>query len=141
MDTAVYTEPELFQPERFLGLNPQTDPSRYAFGFGRRICPGRILADAIWFLVIVHSLAVFYIKKVVDAVTGQELESIIGSGRGLVTHPLPWKCQVLPRSEKHTEMIRSIEVEHPWEVGDYELLDFSNANHSPSWLSCLHRSD
>jgi cytochrome P450 len=59
MDSAVYTEPELFQPERFLGLNTQTDPSRYAFGFGRRICPGRLLADANLFLVIAHSLAVF----------------------------------------------------------------------------------
>ena len=33
-----------FKPERFLGADgraPEMDPHNLAFGFGRRVCPGR----------------------------------------------------------------------------------------------------
>lgn len=42
-------------------LNPEVlDPSAAAFGYGRRICPGRHMAhDAVW-------IAVAYILSVVD---------------------------------------------------------------------------
>ncbi|KAG8739605.1 hypothetical protein FRC12_016267, partial [Ceratobasidium sp. 428] len=36
----VYHQPEQFQPERYLVENPPPDPEAYAFGFGRRVCPG-----------------------------------------------------------------------------------------------------
>ncbi|KAJ7741977.1 cytochrome P450, partial [Mycena maculata] len=35
-DSSLYPEPELFRPERFLGPNPQLDPRKTVFGFGRR---------------------------------------------------------------------------------------------------------
>jgi cytochrome P450 len=35
-DPRIYKDPELFNPERFLGRNPETDPRKIAFGFGRR---------------------------------------------------------------------------------------------------------
>lgn len=31
-----YKDPHVFNPDRFLGPNPPTDPHMYAFGFGRR---------------------------------------------------------------------------------------------------------
>ncbi|KIJ57255.1 hypothetical protein M422DRAFT_238853 [Sphaerobolus stellatus SS14] len=41
-----YKEPNVFRPERFLGENPEPDPSiSGTFGFGRRVCPGRLLAE------------------------------------------------------------------------------------------------
>ena len=39
-DPKVYSDPHAFNPERFLGSNPERDPKTIAFGFGRRICPG-----------------------------------------------------------------------------------------------------
>jgi cytochrome P450 len=36
-DEDVYPDPHTFNPDRFLGPNPQPDPTDYgAFGYGRR---------------------------------------------------------------------------------------------------------
>ena len=55
-DEKVYPEPETFNPDRFLEdgrLNRDIlDPQDVAFGFGRRICPGRYMAyDTIWITI------------------------------------------------------------------------------------------
>lgn len=52
-----------FKPERFLGPNAELDTHNMAFGFGRRICPGKELADASVFISIAMSLAAFDITK------------------------------------------------------------------------------
>ncbi|OSX58632.1 hypothetical protein POSPLADRAFT_1060526 [Postia placenta MAD-698-R-SB12] len=48
-DPGLYPDPEVFRPERFEEMDAETasarDPGKYTFGFGRRICPGRYLAD------------------------------------------------------------------------------------------------
>ncbi|KIO33199.1 hypothetical protein M407DRAFT_65833, partial [Tulasnella calospora MUT 4182] len=50
-NTSYYTNPSTFDPERFLKPNPELDPREFAFGFGRRICPGNDLAfQAMWIL-------------------------------------------------------------------------------------------
>jgi hypothetical protein len=40
----------------------------------------------------------------------------------LVAHPLPFRCNIVPRSTQHEELIRQAEAEHPWEAGDGMLL-------------------
>ena len=53
MDESVYEEPDKFIPERFIGnkfgcKTRVTDNNRrvtYAFGAGRRVCPGQRLAE------------------------------------------------------------------------------------------------
>ena len=35
-DPSVYADPEMFNPTRFLGSQPERDPRLYVFGFGRR---------------------------------------------------------------------------------------------------------
>lgn len=60
-----YKDPTEFRPERFLGtesFSPERDPYDLVFGFGRRKCPGRIIADVELFLVIATCLAVFDIR-------------------------------------------------------------------------------
>lgn len=42
-DEEVYPNPFQFRPERFLGAEPQMDPKKFVFGFGRRVCPGTSL--------------------------------------------------------------------------------------------------
>ena len=42
-DEEVYPDPFTFDPSRHLGDDPQPDPLKYVFGFGRRVCPGMLL--------------------------------------------------------------------------------------------------
>ncbi|KAH8682197.1 cytochrome P450 [Xylariales sp. PMI_506] len=122
MDPAAYREPARFRPERFLGSKPERDPHDYAFGFGRRICPGRYLADSNMFLAIARSLAVFDIRRAVDEDTGLEVDPVLGTSPGIVAHPNPFQCRITPRSEEHAELIRKVEIEHPWVEGDDKFL-------------------
>ncbi|KAF9265247.1 hypothetical protein L218DRAFT_860950, partial [Marasmius fiardii PR-910] len=39
-DSDTYPDPDVFDPERHLGQNPQQNPFDFVFGFGRRSCPG-----------------------------------------------------------------------------------------------------
>ena len=121
-DGGVYKDPESFKPERFLGPDEEPSPYAYVFGFGRRICPGRLLADSTLFLTIAQSLAVFDIGKAIQRASDKVIEPVIGTTAGLVAHPLPFKCRVVPRSEKHAMLIRAIGAEHPWEDGDAKSL-------------------
>lgn len=116
-DPAVYPDPDVFDPARFLGPNPALDPTSYVFGFGRRICPGKQLADSSVWLTIARSLAVFDIKKGVDEL-GKEIEPEVSSMPGVISHPVPFTAVVTPRSLKHEDLIRQVEKVHPWEISN-----------------------
>ena len=62
----VYPEPEVFNPDRF--SHPSSTQAHEhveaVWGFGRRICPGRIFAEASLWLCIVNFIATMDIKKV-----------------------------------------------------------------------------
>ena len=65
-DPSIYPEPDVFKPERFLdrdgGLHD--DPVLLsAFGFGKRICPGRHFVDATLFIFVASLLSVFRIEN------------------------------------------------------------------------------
>ncbi|KAF9261943.1 cytochrome P450 [Marasmius fiardii PR-910] len=110
-----------FNPDRFMkeGKDSPPDPELIAFGFGRRICPGRYLAINSTWLAIAYLLANFTIAKEVDE-DGKEIEPVVEytevfirfvcpgfhSDRdvGLLnkepcSQPLPFNCRFIPRSE------------------------------------------
>ncbi|THU99222.1 cytochrome P450 [Dendrothele bispora CBS 962.96] len=60
----VYPDPEVFKPERFLLTEGDAPPHpiNYAFGFGRRICPGRHFATNTAWLAIAATLSVYNIS-------------------------------------------------------------------------------
>jgi hypothetical protein len=67
-DDRLFPDPFTFKPERFIG--PDVDPRvhaavDYAFGFGRRVCPGRWMAHAFVWIVVASVLSSFRIEKAV----------------------------------------------------------------------------
>jgi hypothetical protein len=113
-----------FKPERFLSADghlPEPDPQRLVFGFGRRICPGRILADSALYLNIAQSLAACNISKVIE--DGREIDPIVNFQPGVVSHPAPFQTSIKPRSPRHKGLIRSIEQVYPWQESDAKVLE------------------
>ncbi|KAH6910660.1 cytochrome P450 [Coprinopsis sp. MPI-PUGE-AT-0042] len=103
-DPRVYHDPQQFKPERFLGPTPEPDPRTACFGFGRRICPGRVLADSSIFISVAMVLAVFNVGKAV-ADDGTVIEPIVGQTSGTISHPLPFQCSIKPRNSKALQLI------------------------------------
>jgi len=66
---AFYPNSLTFQPERFLSVDPDQKlwEGHYAFGFGRRKCPGMYFACKSVWIAIVRVLWAFDIKPAVDS--------------------------------------------------------------------------
>ncbi|KAJ7617259.1 cytochrome P450 [Roridomyces roridus] len=108
-DEKMYPDPHTFNPDRFLldGKPNQAvqDPSA-VFGFGRRICPGRHLADASVWLTIVSILAMFDITKPVGE-DGQVIEPSYEYTEGIICAPVPFKCSIRPRSQVAVDAVQA----------------------------------
>ncbi|KAJ7708746.1 cytochrome P450 [Mycena rosella] len=103
-DPRVYSNPMVFEPERFIekdGKAAELDPRDLAFGFGRRICPGRVLADASVFISCAMSLATFNISKHPES---GEIDR--EQGTGTISHPTAFRCLIQPRSDKALDLIQ-----------------------------------
>ncbi|KAJ6554749.1 cytochrome P450 [Mycena capillaripes] len=107
-DERVYPEPHTFKPERFLldgKLNPAVKNPEAAFGFGRRLCPGRHMAlSSIW-ITVVSILATFDITKAVDE-KGNVIEPSHEYLSGIISTPLPFKCSIRPRSQETVALVQ-----------------------------------
>ncbi|KAF9562064.1 cytochrome P450 [Agrocybe pediades] len=101
-DPAVFSDPEEFQPERYL-KNGQLDPDARdpddcgAFGYGRRKCPGRHFSDNSLFSIISSVLSVYDIKPPLDE-DGKSVQVEVQYTSGLLIYPVPFKCIIKPRS-------------------------------------------
>jgi hypothetical protein len=126
-DPDVYSDPLLFKPERFLGPQPELDPQTYVWGFGRRVCPGRVIADySIWFNIAatVSCFTVSQNKGPAEEPPSVGLEASEARPdyfvAGTISHPAPFNVDIRVRSQQHAEMIRRVETEDPWGVPDAE---------------------
>jgi cytochrome P450 len=105
-DPTVYNEPFKFNPDRFIRTEtkePELDPYKMVFGFGRRICPGRVLADASVFMSCAMVLAAFDISKYSE--NGVVFEPDTEHTAGIISHPTPFKCTIQARSRKALDLI------------------------------------
>ncbi|KAJ7272050.1 cytochrome P450, partial [Mycena haematopus] len=105
-DPEVYADPWVFNPSRFIasdGHTPEPDPRDLVFGFGRRVCPGKLIADASVFLVCAMTLATFTISKAVK--DGEILEPVEDYQSGTISGPAPFMCSIKPRSDDAVALI------------------------------------
>ncbi|KAF5385579.1 hypothetical protein D9757_006779 [Collybiopsis confluens] len=106
-DPERYSDPHDFRPERFLELpkGPFTSINDIsAFGFGRRVCPGRYMADNSVWLAIASVLATLNLRRATDE-AGNEI-GISGEFTNVFfSHPKPYKCSIVPRSPSAKELI------------------------------------
>jgi len=96
-------DPDTFRPERFLEGKPR-DPFLYAFGFGRRVCPGRYMAMNSLFLAISAMLQVFSIGKMLDE-DGTEIEIEPRFENTLAVRLSPFPASFKPRFKGAEELI------------------------------------
>ncbi|KAF9807410.1 hypothetical protein IEO21_08237 [Rhodonia placenta] len=106
-DPTIYSDPDAFRPERFEGMDPtalnSADPKKYVFGFGRRICSGRAVADLNFWLAAASIAATMNICKATDA-AGNEIEPIVSFITGSTSFPRKFACNIHPRSSLAAEL-------------------------------------
>jgi cytochrome P450 len=113
-DEAEYPEPFKFMPERWILKDGQKEPLnlvKAAFGFGRRICPGKSLAEDSIYIAIITILATLDVQKAVDA-HGQLITPPGDYHKEAISHPKPFECSITRRSPEVVTMLnRAIENE------------------------------
>ncbi|PBL03448.1 cytochrome P450 [Armillaria gallica] len=107
-DETDYPNPLVFDPERFMsaeGKEPQPYPMA-AFGFGRRICPGRYLASNTAWIAIASMASTLSFTKAVDP-EGRVVEPSTTFTDGFLSFPVPFKCSIKARSARAQALIDS----------------------------------
>ncbi|KAK7739653.1 hypothetical protein SLS53_005620 [Cytospora paraplurivora] len=124
-DPSRYENPRVYDPSRFLGDSTTAAESascpdvskrdHFAFGAGRRICPGMHIAEKSLFLGISRLLWGFDFSKAKRMTTssdGKEIWEDVTPDQddlteGVLTEPVPFPASVTPRSELHARVIRA----------------------------------
>ncbi|KAI6025691.1 cytochrome P450 [Pisolithus orientalis] len=105
-DEKRYPNPAVFNPERHLtagGTLAEGTSSQY-FGLGRRICPGRHIADQSIWAGVISILATLRVGKARDE-AGHEIDFTPEFTKGLAPHPKPFHCSIEPRSSKTAQLV------------------------------------
>ncbi|VUC37774.1 unnamed protein product [Clonostachys rosea] len=114
-DPSVYPNPDKFDPSRYLNrplaaadyIN-SVDPyerDHFTYGAGRRVCPGVHVAEKSLFINIVRVLWGFDIRKA-KGPDGRLIEPPTAMVPGFLSIPLPFDCDIMPRSAKHEKIMR-----------------------------------
>jgi cytochrome P450 len=92
-DPEIFEDPMEFKPERYLILDPTRntlkintsilDPEAAAFGYGRRICPGRHLSNEALSLMAASLLAAFTVTAPKDE-NGNTVKVKMETGSSLI---------------------------------------------------------
>lgn len=103
-DPEVFDRPFEFRPERFLDENGKVDPGVIdadyaAFGFGRRICPGRGFSNDALFLMTACILSTFIVEEPKDD-TGRPIPIDFKLENGTLAKLRPFKCDITMRPER-----------------------------------------
>ncbi|KAE9384604.1 cytochrome P450 [Gymnopus androsaceus JB14] len=98
------SNPGQFNPDRYLNQS-MLDPSEWIFGIGRRICPGRYLAENSLIAIICGILSAFDILPLQNETIHPKFSP------KHISFPEDFPCQIKPRSREKVELIHSCSVE------------------------------
>ncbi|KAJ4490283.1 cytochrome P450 1, partial [Lentinula aciculospora] len=102
-DPDVYAEPDKFMPSHFID-STNTINDIYAYGFGRRVCAGRYMADNTIWLTIASVLATFTLGKAKDE-KGNEIDIPGEYTNQFLRHPKPYRSSITPRNQRAKDLI------------------------------------
>ncbi|KAL5322043.1 hypothetical protein ACEPPN_010011 [Leptodophora sp. 'Broadleaf-Isolate-01'] len=118
MDASRYEAPYEFRPERYLNhplkagaYASHPDPyarDHFAFGGGRRICPGMHLAENSLFITLAKILWAFKIEPGLNVDGTQQVMDTSDDAYelGVNTLPKPFRARFIPRDERREEVVR-----------------------------------
>lgn len=123
-DPSIYPDPLTFDPDRWAGkLEAASEladdrvgarsAGLYAFGAGRRVCPGQHLAEQGIFTAVARMLWAFDIEKAGDGKVNLDAPT-----PGIAVHLDKFEAAVKPRSAQRTQL-----AEELWERDRAEFLD------------------
>ncbi|KAK7431466.1 hypothetical protein QQZ08_001956 [Neonectria magnoliae] len=106
-DERIYQAPYDFNPDRYQPLANGTPGEPFPvgnFGFGRRVCVGRFLADnSVWIMVATMLSTLEFHKKLDQA--GSPVEPRVAFTNGGTCHPQHFECSIRPRSPKSLVLV------------------------------------
>ncbi|KZV72777.1 cytochrome P450 [Peniophora sp. CONT] len=120
-DPTHFPNPNLFDPAHFISTNDGgTYPAEAckdgeppypdtAFGFGRRICPGRALAKTSVWLTIASVLSAFQVSAAKDE-NGKTVPVTDTWSSGVVGYPGPYECDITPRGSRAADFVTDTPV-------------------------------
>ncbi|KAF4950978.1 hypothetical protein FGADI_7850 [Fusarium gaditjirri] len=108
-DERVYKNPHDFNPDRYEDGEPFPVGN---FGFGRRVCVGRFLADnSVWIMVATMLSVLRFCKKMSS--DGKPIEPRVRFTNGGTCHPEHFDCVIKPRSLKAEALVEIDEERRP----------------------------
>ncbi|KIJ43724.1 hypothetical protein M422DRAFT_169557, partial [Sphaerobolus stellatus SS14] len=102
--------PDSFDPARFFEKGRRDPRQTGAFGYGRRICPGRYMAENSLFIAVASILQVFNISPAKDSLGNDVLPDYEWIS-GYLSPPADYECTIKPRSKAAEELILSSHTE------------------------------
>lgn len=108
-DPTTFPEPERFHPERFMPSSPFynstfSSPFDLPFGFGRRVCPGMLLARNSIFINIARLLWAFDIVPALDDQGNEILPDPWNFTDGFNSKPVSFRCKFNARGSSEDEV-------------------------------------
>ncbi|KLO17646.1 cytochrome P450 [Schizopora paradoxa] len=107
-DPNTYEDPMTFKPERHLlpngTVNLSSDPRKYAFGFGRRVCAGMHFGENSVWIFIARVLATMTVSHKIDE-QGKKIDVRLEPISGLISRPVPFECAIAPRSKQALDLV------------------------------------
>ncbi|OAL30296.1 hypothetical protein AYO20_08774 [Fonsecaea nubica] len=132
-DPTLFPQPRVFDPSRqdpglSMGeaalASDVRDRDHWTFGAGRRICPGIHVAEGTMMLSMARILWGFEISRARDG-NGREIEVAPDElTQSIAARPLPFKCDIRVRSDKHADIVRKAwdEAQHVLDnAGNYRV--------------------